>query len=222
MRFRGKYQFLSNMYECDVPMLDGNVYSCGEAAFQAQKCEDVEDRKQFCGISGYDARRLGRSVPLRSDWNNIKLSVMEDVVDGKFSNVDLADKLMNVEGVIVEDNTWGDKFWGQVDGQGENHLGKLLMQKRDDLLLENSFVPMDFVNKNGDMMHVSVYGTKGSIDDNKMYHVTWDEQVGFKAGALDLPGSKINEIKVVQNVRDTSSISVASGLGDIAGDRELS
>ena len=34
---------------------------------------------------------------------------------------------------LIEGNTWGDTFWG-VDkntGQGENHLGRILMELRD-------------------------------------------------------------------------------------------
>ena len=34
---------------------------------------------------------------------------------------------------LVEDNWWGDKFWGVCNGEGENHLGKLLMKIRDEL-----------------------------------------------------------------------------------------
>ena len=35
---------------------------------------------------------------------------------------------------LIEGNTWGDTFWGQVDGKGENKLGKLLMKIRDELM----------------------------------------------------------------------------------------
>jgi predicted NAD-dependent protein-ADP-ribosyltransferase YbiA (DUF1768 family) len=32
---------------------------------------------------------------------------------------------------IVEGNWWYDKYWGVCNGEGENHLGKLLMWIRD-------------------------------------------------------------------------------------------
>ncbi len=35
---------------------------------------------------------------------------------------------------LVEENTWGDTFWGVSKGQGENHLGRLLMRIRDELI----------------------------------------------------------------------------------------
>ena len=34
---------------------------------------------------------------------------------------------------LVEGNTWGDRYWGVVDGVGENRLGELLMDRRAEL-----------------------------------------------------------------------------------------
>ena len=33
---------------------------------------------------------------------------------------------------LVEGNYWGDTFWGVCRGEGENKLGKLLMQVRSE------------------------------------------------------------------------------------------
>ena len=42
--------------------------------------------------------------------------------------------LLNTEdSILIEGNNHGDKFWGQVKGEGMNMLGKLLMEVRDDL-----------------------------------------------------------------------------------------
>ena len=35
--------------------------------------------------------------------------------------------------VLIEGNDWGDTFWGMTDGEGENHLGKILMRVRAEL-----------------------------------------------------------------------------------------
>jgi predicted NAD-dependent protein-ADP-ribosyltransferase YbiA (DUF1768 family) len=57
---------------------------------------------------------------------------MYAVLDLKFSqNAYLLNKLRQITGEIVEDNTWGDTFWGQCNGMGQNQLGKLLMKIRD-------------------------------------------------------------------------------------------
>ena len=34
---------------------------------------------------------------------------------------------------LVEENTWGDRFWGVCRGEGKNHLGRLLMQVREEM-----------------------------------------------------------------------------------------
>ncbi len=37
---------------------------------------------------------------------------------------------------LVEENTWGDTFWGTVNGYGENHLGRILIDIRAKLQFE--------------------------------------------------------------------------------------
>ena len=70
MVFRGEYAFLSNMYP--APMLvNGVTYSCVEAVFQSAKLVDKAERKSFAGLSGLQARKLGRQVQLRTDWNDM-------------------------------------------------------------------------------------------------------------------------------------------------------
>lgn len=44
--FRDEYFFLSNFYPVEIK-LDGIVYPNAEAAFQAQKTLDVEERRKF-------------------------------------------------------------------------------------------------------------------------------------------------------------------------------
>lgn len=48
--FRGRYYFLSNFYEVNIEF-EGETYTSVEAAFQAQKTLDKEERKQFVGIT---------------------------------------------------------------------------------------------------------------------------------------------------------------------------
>jgi ribA/ribD-fused uncharacterized protein len=132
--FRGNFYFLSNMYESPVTMPDGLTYRCAEAAFQAQKCVDMGERERFANLGGKEAKRLGRRVNLRRDWNQVRVEVMREVVSAKFSkNQDLARRLIETEGELVENNTWGDKFWGVCRGVGKNHLGRILMDERESL-----------------------------------------------------------------------------------------
>lgn len=85
------------------------------------------------------AKRQGRQVALREDWEEVKVGLMEEVVRAKFfQNPDLGKRLLATgDTPLVEGNTWGDTCWG-VDtrtGQGENHLGLILMKIRGELAI---------------------------------------------------------------------------------------
>lgn len=129
--FRGRYAFLSNFY--DIPVTyEGLTYANNEAAFQAAKCIRTEDRKQFIYLSPGDAKRLGRKIHLRPDWEQVKHQVMADIVEAKFiQNEDLGESLLATgDAYLEEGNTWGDRIWGTVNGQGANMLGIILMETR--------------------------------------------------------------------------------------------
>lgn len=135
--FRGEYAFLSNFHSCEIRLeifQNSYVFNNAEAAFQAYKCDRPDDIVQFTNMNGPQAKRVGRKVRLRHDWEYIKDSIMEYVVSAKFyQNKDLCDKLLatgNRE--LIECNTWNDTYWGVCDGKGQNKLGKILMKVRDD------------------------------------------------------------------------------------------
>ena len=132
--FRCKYYFLSNFYSAPIKY-DGITYQNNEAAFQSAKVIDYNNRFKFANLDPSKAKRLGRRVQLRHDWDEVKFEVMYDVVKAKFSqNEKLKQKLLNTgDKYLEEGNTWGDKIWGTVNGKGQNHLGKILMRVRDEL-----------------------------------------------------------------------------------------
>lgn len=132
--FRGAYYFLSNMYPCPV-VYEGLEFRCAEAAFQAAKTLNLELRKRFTQMDGFEAKRFGRSVKLRDDWNKVRLPVMSWVLLDKFTrNADLKEKLlMTGDMPLIEGNNWNDRFWGVCNGVGDNNLGKLLMRLRKHL-----------------------------------------------------------------------------------------
>ena len=126
MEFRGRYYFLSNMYPCTVKF-GNHTYKCAEAAFQAQKCLDEDIQEVFENLNGFAAKKLGREVVLRDDWDKVKDHVMQLVVTAKFKqHPDLLLRLRRVDEHIQEDNTWHDTYWGVCNGKGENKLGKIL------------------------------------------------------------------------------------------------
>lgn len=134
-RFRQEYDYLSNFYPACV-QVDGLEYLSSEAAYQAAKCAKVEDRLLFTELNSNDSKILGRKVPQRFDWEEVKVQEMEKILRAKFTqNPHLAQFLVETgDAELIEGNTWHDTFWG-VDlktGEGENHLGKLLMALRED------------------------------------------------------------------------------------------
>ena len=134
--FRGSYDFLSNMYSAPLEW-DGRPYRNSEAAFQSAKSLDPAVRDEFSEMTGVVAKREGKKVRLRGDWELVKDGVMEDVVRAKFSqNPELLEKLIGTGDMeLIEGNRWHDTYWG-VDlttGQGENHLGIILMKIRAEL-----------------------------------------------------------------------------------------
>src|SRR5687767_9057952 len=127
--FREEHEFLSNFYPASVSY-DGKEYPTVEHAFQAAKTDNHRERKQIqqCG-SPSNAKKMGRRVKLRTDWETVKLGIMEALVREKFTrHPELRAALLDTEDrPLIEGNTWSDTFWGTVRGSGKNHLGKILM-----------------------------------------------------------------------------------------------
>ena len=73
--FSGDLAYLSNFYETPV-VYEGQLYRNAESAYQAIKCEHITDRQQFITTTGAEAKKLGRTVAIRKDWDNIKIFYM--------------------------------------------------------------------------------------------------------------------------------------------------
>ena len=118
--------------------LDGLMWSTTEHYFQAQKFELVEYRERIRNAaSPMIAARLGRSrkVPIRSDWEEVKLDVMRTAVRQKFAtHAELAALLLSTEEQELIEAAPRDYFWGcGAKGTGQNWLGRILMEVRQEL-----------------------------------------------------------------------------------------
>lgn len=133
--FDGVFRFLSNFYP--APMLFGGIlYRTSEHAYQAAKTHNDNSKINISMLeTPGQAKRYGKTVKLRSDWDEAKLEIMEAVVCEKFTqNPHLIEMLLATDALeLVEGNTWGDTYWGVCNGVGENHLGKVLMNLRESL-----------------------------------------------------------------------------------------
>lgn len=132
-RFDREHAFLSNFHPSPVRGPMGLLFPTVEHAFQASKTRSAieVERIQDAPTPGR-AKRLGRRVALREDWEETRLDVMEELVWRKFVITDLRAKLLATgDAELVEGNGWGDTFWGVCAGVGENHLGRILMRVRE-------------------------------------------------------------------------------------------
>jgi ribA/ribD-fused uncharacterized protein len=137
--FRGPYRFLSNFWLAYVK-LDDMWFDSVEHAYVAAKTLDTEIRKQVQAVKRPgDVKKLGRMIKLRPDWEQVKYNIMLGLVRQKFQNSMLRQSLLDTdEAWLEEGNTWHDQYWGichcdRCGGKGQNNLGKILMQVREEI-----------------------------------------------------------------------------------------
>ena len=131
--FQGEHRFLSNFWPAEVA-LDGVVYPSVEHAYVASKTLDLSARHVILKSTPGQAKRYGRTLALRPDWESVKLAVMAGLLVQKFRHPELAALLRATgDAELVEGNTWGDTFWGVCKGKGANNLGRMLMEIRSSL-----------------------------------------------------------------------------------------
>ena len=139
--FFGDYRFLSNFWPAKV-ILDGITYSSTELAYQASKWEP-EDRDFFLTCTELGSIDYNRKNPpnkySEEEWNLVKVDIMKNLLCQKFDpeiNPENYQLLIATGNKFLEErNWWGDLYWGtDKDGNGENVLGKILMELRAGLI----------------------------------------------------------------------------------------
>lgn len=138
--FRGKYYFLSNFYSAPITY-EGITYQNNESAFQAQKTLNISQRQQFADLDPSSAKRKGRHVTLRNDWEKVKFDIMYKIVKAKFTqNEHLKTYLLSTgDEYLEEGNTWHDNTYGNCmcskckNIKGKNKLGEILIRVRKEL-----------------------------------------------------------------------------------------
>lgn len=139
--FRGHWAFLSNFYAVRV-YYNNRWYQTAEHAYQASKMISKEDHDQVArAMLPSSAKRAvlellskGHRTVIRKDWDEVKDSVMLSILRAKFSDPGMTMRLLETgEQELVEFNYWRDHYWGVCNGVGQNKLGKLLMQVRQEI-----------------------------------------------------------------------------------------
>ena len=145
--FADEHFFLSNFSQDPTPWVAGATiaeYPTAEHAFQASKTFNVSERRRvFKAATPSAAKKAGRSLALRADWEAVKDDVMLGVLFSKFTfDIPIRQALLTTAPhELIEGNTWHDNYWGDCIcgreacvGEGKNMLGILLMRVRTALL----------------------------------------------------------------------------------------
>lgn len=146
--FRGDYDFLSNFHPCELTVSD-LPWPTAEHLFQACKTFDFthQEHVRLAPTPG-EAKKRGRAVAIRWDWEQVKDQTMKGIVTIKFprdpANTMTMQLLTTGRRKLIEGNWWHDQYWGDCycdrPGRpncrtpGRNRLGVLLMRRRAELL----------------------------------------------------------------------------------------
>lgn len=138
------YGAFSNLFRCQVEF-EGRIFPTAEHAYQAGKAAKPAVREWILqaptpALAAMAAHGL-YTWDIVPNWANIKVDRMRAVLRAKFSQHEYLRQLLLATGSrrLVEAGTTNNavnRFWGEVNGKGENTLGKLLMELRDQLRRE--------------------------------------------------------------------------------------
>lgn len=140
-KFDGEYSFLSNFHPWGFTYKGGIYCPTAEHAYQAFKAKYPYDMLWVMDSATPGiAKRRGRKVELKPNWDSLRVQTMAEILLFKFSTRERAHMLKATTGrTLIEGNYWHDQFWGNcmctehADDPGKNYLGRLLMRIRNNL-----------------------------------------------------------------------------------------
>lgn len=132
-----EYEWLSNMYPAPFKNEAGIKFVSSEHYYMWCKADNKDDANRVLNVgNSWAAKKIGNTVKLRADWHTYRLVAMKKALRLKFTqNQELKDKLLATGDVeLIEYAPWGDIYWGvDKSKKGQNNLGKLLMELREEL-----------------------------------------------------------------------------------------
>ena len=127
----------------------GLDFDTAEAAYHWEKFNFPEDQEDFTvGIriqikrarSAHDAFKIAQDNKdyRRPDWDDIKEIAMKEILRAKVDQHEyVRRKLLETGDRILVEDSWRDSYWGWGEDQkGQNRLGILWMEVRDELRKE--------------------------------------------------------------------------------------
>ena len=142
-----KYKWLGNFNIAEPFIYKNREYATVEHAFQSQKNTDpdfqdlfTKNTDTYIGDLPNIAKKSTNKTNMKKmkkklvdDWDDQKLTVMEDIIREYYnSNKELKQKLIKTgENELIYKGVGVDAFWGlDKDNKGENNHGKILMKLR--------------------------------------------------------------------------------------------
>lgn len=135
------YGAFSNLYRRPVEF-EGEVFSTSEHAYQAGKARKSEVRKWLMEAPSPSLLAMAAHGLYYWDvapgWSKFKFDRMRKVLAAKYSqHADLRTLLLSTgDATLIESATVDNevnRLWGEVNGIGQNMLGKMLMELRTEL-----------------------------------------------------------------------------------------
>jgi ribA/ribD-fused uncharacterized protein len=135
------YGAFSNLYRREIEF-EGSVYPTAEHAYQAGKARKSEVRAWL--MSAPSPALLAMAAhglyywDVSPGWSTLKFDRMKRILKVKYSQHEDMKILLLSTGTLrlVESATVDspvNRLWGEVNGKGQNKLGQLLMEVRDEL-----------------------------------------------------------------------------------------
>ena len=119
-------------------ILKGKAWPTTEHYFQAQKfagTEHEENVRLTAGPRAAAAMGRDRNLPLRTDWEQVKESVMKEALLAKIAQYPkIKELLLSTDDAEIVEHTENDGYWADGgDGSGKNRLGVIWMEIRKEL-----------------------------------------------------------------------------------------
>jgi ribA/ribD-fused uncharacterized protein len=129
------YGFMGNFFKARF-FIYGRWWNFVEAPYQAEKTSVQSEKDEIWrAVKANDSRLLGQKVTMRPDWDEYKRFVMKECCMAKFlQHPDLRKQLMDTGDEELMEDSPVDWYWGcGADGTGQNVLGQVLMEIREEL-----------------------------------------------------------------------------------------
>lgn len=141
-RTTDEYGCLSNFSKHAINV-DGVVYDTVEHYYQAMKSDDPTVQEYVRTASTpKESKKRAYEKPAKEGWDTLKFDVMRKALRCKVSqHNDVAKKLMKTYPQELAEASPYDCIWGTgKDGKGQNCLGKMWMEIRDEIRLEQKYI----------------------------------------------------------------------------------